>query len=141
MKLFVTLCCALCSISSGFVAHRNVDVTSARNTQLHSQPVEQSRRDALSAFGIAILAPLVATEKANALDMDAFMNAELESDAKNCDPKRDPKCIPKLNQDEALCKYGQTGNARQEACKRVKEQGKELPSVSKAKSLGGAYAM
>ena len=75
MKLFVTLCCAFCSTSSGFVSH--ADVRSVRNTQLHSQPVEQSRRDTLSAFGIAIIAPLVATEKANALDMDAFMNAEV----------------------------------------------------------------
>ncbi|GKY95236.1 hypothetical protein MPSEU_000486400 [Mayamaea pseudoterrestris] len=60
---------------------------------------------------------------AMALDMDAFVNGELASDTTNCDPKRDPKCIPKLNADEALCKYGQSGQARADACKRVKSQG------------------
>jgi len=74
--------------------------------------------------------------------MDAFMNSQLESDTKNCDPKRDPKCIPKLSADEALCKYGQSGNARGEACKRVKQAGGTLPSAQpQGKSLGGAYAM
>jgi hypothetical protein len=65
----------------------------------------------------------------------------LENDKKNCDPKRDPKCIPKLNADEALCKYGQSGDARGEACKRAKASGGALPGASKEKSLGGAYAM
>lgn len=65
----------------------------------------------------------------------------MESDKKNCDPKRDPKCIPKLTEDEALCKYGQSGNARGEACKRVKQGGGALPGQQKVKSLGGAYAM
>ena len=52
------------------------------------------------------------------------------------------KCIPKLSADEALCKYGQSGNARGEACKRIKSKGGELPSVKpQGKSLGGAYAM
>jgi hypothetical protein len=46
---------------------------------------------------------------------------QLENDTKNCDPKKDPKCIPTLDADQALCKYGQSGNARGEACKRAKE--------------------
>lgn len=67
---------------------------------------------------------------------------KLVNDTKNCDPKKDPKCIPPLTSDEALCKYGQSGEARGEACKRVKEGGKELPSAKpQGKSLGGAYAM
>jgi len=67
---------------------------------------------------------------------------QLEADKKNCDPKRDPKCIPKLSSDEALCKYGQSGNAKSEACKRVRSAGGEMPDNSKqGKSLGGAYAM
>lgn len=54
----------------------------------------------------------------------------------------DPKCIPKLTQDEALCKYGQSGDARGDACKRVKQGGGSLPSGKpQGKSLGGAYAM
>lgn len=88
-------------------------------------------------LGAAMLAPTVS----NALDMDAFMNSELDSDTKNCDPKRDPKCIPKLTADEAMCKYGQSGDLRGEACKRVKSGGGKLPSGTKEKSLGGAYAM
>ena len=81
-------------------------------------------------------------DKVVALDMDAFVNKELEADTKNCDPKRDPKCAPQLSADEALCKYGQSGEARGEACKRVKAGGGELPKAnSQGKSLGGAYAM
>jgi hypothetical protein len=107
---------------------------------------------------------------AGALDMDAFANSQvrslftmvggfgrqtfanfllffhrhyqLESDTKNCDPSKSTKCIPKLTDDEALCKYGQSGNARAEACKRVKGAGGALPKPgSEGKSLGGAYAM
>ena len=70
-----------------------------------------------------------------------FCLSQLDSDTKNCDPKRDSKCIPKLSSDEALCKYGQSGNARGEACRRVKAAGGELPKASKEKSLGGAYAI
>jgi hypothetical protein len=36
-------------------------------------------------LGAAMFAPTVS----NALDMDAFMNSELEKDTKNCDPKKD----------------------------------------------------
>jgi len=65
----------------------------------------------------------------------------LEADKKNCNPKLDPKCAPKLSADEAMCQYGQSGEARGEACKRVKAAGGKMPSVKKEKSLGGAYAM
>lgn len=77
----------------------------------------------------------------SALDIEAFANSELDKDQKNCNPKFDPKCAPKLTQDEALCKYGQSGNARGEACKRVKQAGGELPQATKERSLGGAYAI
>jgi hypothetical protein len=66
---------------------------------------------------------------------------QIEADTKNCDPKRDPKCIPKLTADEALCKYGQSGTARGEACKRVKAGGGKIDTRPQGKSLGGAYAM
>jgi hypothetical protein len=81
---------------------------------------------------------------ANALDMDAFINRELDSDTKNCDPKKDPKCMPKLSADDALCQYGQVGAAKKmEACQRIKAAGGKLPdpAASQGKSLGGAYAM
>jgi hypothetical protein len=67
---------------------------------------------------------------------------QLESDTKNCDPKKDPKCLPKLTEDAALCKYGQSGEARAAACKRYKASGGALPAAgAQGKSLGGAYAM
>jgi hypothetical protein len=77
----------------------------------------------------------------SALDYDAFTNSELDKDTKNCNPKVDPKCAPKMTQDEALCKYGQSGNARGEACKRFKASGGQLPTSTKERSLGGAYAI
>eukprot|EP00568_Trieres_chinensis_P009302 CAMPEP_0183291548 /NCGR_PEP_ID=MMETSP0160_2-20130417/928_1 /TAXON_ID=2839 ORGANISM="Odontella Sinensis, Strain Grunow 1884" /NCGR_SAMPLE_ID=MMETSP0160_2 /ASSEMBLY_ACC=CAM_ASM_000250 /LENGTH=153 /DNA_ID=CAMNT_0025452369 /DNA_START=163 /DNA_END=624 /DNA_ORIENTATION=+ len=112
----------------------------------HNSASEQcDRRNVLGAVfgGAAFVASSVVLgpENVQALDIDAFMNAELEKDLKNCDPKKDPKCIPKLSQDEALCKYGQSGNARGEACKRVKEGGGTLDKKPQGKSLGGAYAM
>jgi hypothetical protein len=77
----------------------------------------------------------------NALDFDAFEKGEIATDTAKCDPKKDPKCIPKLSSDEALCQYGGGGNARGEACMRVRAAGGKLPTVKKEKSLGGAYAM
>mmetsp|Transcript_21528 Transcript_21528/g.31846 ORF Transcript_21528/g.31846 Transcript_21528/m.31846 type:complete len:161 (-) Transcript_21528:2718-3200(-) len=99
------------------------------------------RRRALKGiFGGVVLATVAIP--ANALDMDSFVNSELESDQKNCDPKRDPKCIPKLTPDQALCKYGQSGDKRAEACANVKKAGGAMPDIkSQGKSLGGAYAM
>lgn len=106
--------------------------------------VSDRRRVLQSVFGAtAAAATVLLSEKtapAQALDMDAFMNSELASDSAKCDPK-DPKCIPKLSQDEALCKYGQIGEARAEACKRVKASGGKVDKADKGKSLGGAYAM
>jgi len=75
------------------------------------------------------------------LDMDAFVNSQLAADKANCNPKQDPKCAPKLSADEAMCQYGQSGEARGEACKRVRAAGGSLPGATKTKSLGGAYAM
>lgn len=104
-------------------------------------PSSTSRRQVMGAiFGGSVA--FVGATAANALDMDAFANAQIESDTKNCDPKKDPKCVPKLSKDEALCKYGQSGKARGEACQRVKAAGGEVPSAQpQGKSLGGAYAM
>ena len=66
---------------------------------------------------------------------------KLESDTKNCNPK-DPKCVPKLSKDEALCRYGQAGIEKKEACKRVKAVGGNiLPAAKEGRSLGGAYAI
>lgn len=111
----------------------------------HSAAAEEhvtGRRRALQNIFLGAGSSLAFVGAANALDMDAFVNSQLDADTKNCDPKKDPKCIPELSKDEALCKYGQSGEARGEACKRVKAAGGALPKPgSGGKSLGGAYAM
>ena len=104
--------------------------------------VDQSRRGIFQNAGVfAAMVAFTPVVAANALDMDAFANAQIEADVKNCDPKRDPKCIPKLSPDEALCKYGQSGRVKSEACKRVKAAGGDITQAPQGKSLGGAYAM
>jgi len=39
----------------------------------------------------------ITSSTANALDFDSFANSEIANDTQKCDPKRDPKCIPKLS--------------------------------------------
>lgn len=138
--LFLTFTLALSQKALGFstgapMTTGTVDVTA---------PVEASRREALSKvafWGAAAIAGFSAgIQEAKALDMDAFMNKELEADVANCDPKRDPKCKPKLSADEALCQYGQ-GRSKGEACKRAKAAGGDTTQRGGGKSLGGAYAM
>eukprot|EP00977_Amphora_coffeiformis_P001755 scaffold342_cov128-Amphora_coffeaeformis.AAC.6 len=82
-----------------------------------------SRRAALATVAGATFAFLRPPTAANALDMDAFANAELDKDQKNCNPKLDSKCAPQMSPDEAMCKYGQSGDKRGEACARFKSQG------------------
>mmetsp|Transcript_8247 Transcript_8247/g.12135 ORF Transcript_8247/g.12135 Transcript_8247/m.12135 type:complete len:133 (-) Transcript_8247:297-695(-) len=105
--------------------------SSSRTTSLNAV----GRREAFSLLGGAAFMAAMNVPQVNALDMDAFANAQLAADAE--------KKVEKLNPDEALCKYGQGGTtARTEACKRVKAAGGQLPGKSApVKSLGGAYAM
>jgi hypothetical protein len=106
--------------------------------------VSNTRRNLINNFLTITTAIIIATpptQIAHALDFDAFEKGIITNDTVKCDPKRDPKCIPKLTSDEALCQYGGGGNARGEACKRVRAEGGVLPTVKKEKSLGGAYAM
>ncbi len=60
-----------------------------------------------AAAGSTLLAGLAVSLSAapvtNALDFDAFERGEIATDTAKCDPKKDPKCIPKLSSDEALC--------------------------------------
>jgi hypothetical protein len=115
------------------------NVAAASSTRLMASE-SNTRRTFLGNFGtIAGIVSLPTITQA--LDFDAFEKGLVESDTKNCNPKLDPKCIPKLTPDEALCQYGKSGQARGEACMRVKQAGGKLPGVTKEKSLGGAYAM
>lgn len=107
--------------------------------------MSSGRRSFLGEFSKAaaavVLVGFADANAAGALDFDAFEKNEVAQDTAKCDPKRDPKCIPKLSEDEALCQYGGGGKARGEACMRIKKAGGKLPEVKKEKSLGGAYAM
>jgi hypothetical protein len=69
------------------------------------------------------------------------IQSQIDADVKNCDPKLDRKCIPKLNADEALCKYGQSSKYKAEACRKVKAAGGDTSQAPQGKALGGAYAM
>ena len=122
-----------------FTTSSSSTIATSSSTKLMA---ESSRRNFINNFGAIAAGSIVSLPSVtNALDFDAFEKGEVESDTKNCNPKFDPKCIPKLTADEALCQYGKSGQARGEACQRVKKSGGKLPEVTKEKSLGGAYAM
>jgi hypothetical protein len=99
-----------------------------------------SRRDIIDVFtkatigvsGFVVLPSSSQSGIANALDMDSFENSILKKDTTQCNPKLDPKCIPELTHDEALCKYGVAGaTERTAACRRVRDAGGQLPNASK----------
>ena len=53
------------------------------------------RRQFMQSFVSSIIVSGIVVSKADfvdALDVDAFINGELATDTKNCDPKKDPKC-------------------------------------------------
>jgi len=92
-----------------------------------------SRREIINIFTKATIgAVLIGTAaESNALDMDSFENSLIEKDTTECNSK-DPKCIPKLTADEALCKYGVSGaDERTKACRRVRDAGGQLPGSKK----------
>lgn len=66
-------------------------------------------------------------ERANALDMDAFIQNELSNE--RCDDRVSKKCQPKLTDDEALCRFGQPSLATGEACVRAKMSPKRSTGV------------
>lgn len=51
----------------------------------------------------------------NALDMDAFMNSQLD----NTPSKKEYPTTEKMSDDEALCKFGQPGRQKGDACVRA----------------------
>jgi hypothetical protein len=69
------------------------------------------------AVSTAAMALVAVPTAAMALDMDAFINKELESTT--CDEKINKKCQPKLSDDEALCRFGSPSKATGEACVRA----------------------
>lgn len=97
-------------------------IINIENDTIQSQ---QRRRVALNKIlrtSIAIVMTtcgITSSTTAQALDMDAFESSILSKDATT-------DLSPKLNDDEALCKYGAPGKAMGEACSRAKMQ-RKLP--------------
>lgn len=95
------------------------------------------RRDVVGALaggfaaGAALAGIFGAGGEASALDFDSFEKGLIEKDIAECNPKIDPRCIPKLTEDEALCKYGGGGTKKIEACIRVRDAGGQLPGGGK----------
>ena len=98
-----------------------------------SKSCNSSRREIINIFTKSTIGALLigTSTESNALDMDSFENSLIEKDTTECNSK-DPKCIPKLTADEALCKYGVSGaDERTKACRRVRDAGGQLPGSKK----------
>ena len=83
------------------------DVSGFSSPSSPKKSCNSSRREIINIFTKATVgAVLIGTAaESNALDMDSFENSLIEKDTTECNSKLDPKCIPKLTADEALCKY------------------------------------
>mmetsp|Transcript_3045 Transcript_3045/g.3592 ORF Transcript_3045/g.3592 Transcript_3045/m.3592 type:complete len:163 (-) Transcript_3045:87-575(-) len=68
-------------------------------------------------FCAAAVAVTTSVDSSSALDMDAFIQKELDSET--CNEKLDPKCKPKLSADESLCRFGSPSKRTGEACDRA----------------------
>ena len=139
-KLFVVALIA--SGSNSFVLNKYCGANTAymnnnngslfHSSSLFSMPSDMettditNRRDVLKSVATGLLFPslVMGSEASNALDMDAFINSELEKDNKQRD----------LTDDEALCKYGNSGKDRGEACSRA-----GLSTSSKKKGAVDSY--
>ena len=106
----VVLLSQLCSLTNGYTQQKN-----------HHQPPGTSSRRLFFQRSIpyVVAATAILPDASNALDMDAFMQKELDSDAQNCDEKTDKRCKPKLTDDQALCRFGQPSKETGEACLRA----------------------
>ncbi|KAL3763403.1 hypothetical protein ACHAWU_001976 [Discostella pseudostelligera] len=117
------------SSSSSIAAHRNFHSMGEEigdNNNYSDDGIQMhQRRDALNnmfrhSIAMVTLASTISTSTtAFALDMDEFESNILSKDTTN-------DISPKLNDDEALCKYGAPGKAMGEACARANIQ-RKLP--------------
>lgn len=120
-------------IAAAFVASVFISTNYVYGFSSPSKSCNSSRREIINIFTKATVgAVLIGTAaESNALDMDSFENSLIEKDTTECNSK-DPKCIPKLTADEALCKYGVSGaDERTKACRRVRDAGGQLPGSKK----------
>ncbi|KAL3807448.1 hypothetical protein ACHAXA_003977 [Cyclostephanos tholiformis] len=109
--------------------------TTTTTTTMTSSPDVNTRRRRMFLVDLSTLAALFRTrvighdrDVGNVLPPD-----QIATDTAGCDPRLDPKCIPKLTHDEALCKYGVVGaTERTAACRRVRDAGGRLPNASRA---------
>jgi len=104
------------NIHSSSTLFNSYDETNNDNSSIERREVLNNIFRGLTAAAAITISS--STTKVNALDFDAFEAAETTKDTQNL--------IPKLNDDEALCKYGAPGKAMGEACERAKIQ-RKLP--------------
>lgn len=74
-------------------------------------------RFSATASAAALATTLPTISAANALDMEAFASKELADSS--CDDRVSKKCMPKLSDDEALCRFGSPSTKTGEACLRA----------------------
>lgn len=116
---------------SGSAAFSVRQTPSGRSPATASSSQCTSRREVIDIFAKAAVGAAAASLSgpASALDFDSFEKSLIEKDTTECNSKLDPKCVPKLTPDEALCKYGVSGaEARTAACRRVRDAGGDLPT-------------
>lgn len=83
----------------------------------HSYSTKKPAISRRSVFGIPFVIAGAAPTASMALDIDAFMQKEL--DTGTCSESTDKKCQPKLTEDQALCRFGQPSKKTGEACLRA----------------------
>jgi hypothetical protein len=86
-------------------------------TVAHSYSTRTPETSRRSFFAVPFVVIAGAPAISKALDIDAFMEKELESGT--CNEKTDKRCQPKLSEDEALCRFGQPAKETGEACVRA----------------------
>ena len=112
LKAFALAAVILMGICNGLAPHR----PSPSRQHAHGEITAAITRRSILAFSF-MAATTIPPITAYALDIDAFVNQELSKD--ECDPRSSKKCVKKLTDDEALCKFGQPSKERGDACVRA----------------------
>lgn len=112
---FAFLGCLLFGLCQAFVQTPSI-MNNDRNMKIES--ISSHRRCVLS-LPFLLYSSAFCPHPSQALDIDAFIQNELDSEV--CNNRVDKKCISKvkMSDDEALCKFGQPGKSRGDACVRI----------------------
>jgi hypothetical protein len=99
-------------------------IKSKSNPKVSNNNVVISRRSAFLIPTTAAIITMITSSSstlpaAEALDIDSFIQKELDDTSTTCNEKTDKKCKPKLSTDEALCRFGQPSKSTGDACLRA----------------------